>query len=114
MAEVAQQEWDWLVPTNKNLLRPDEAATYFGRSVDYVYDIIEEGKLEVHAPTDRLVERKTITRRSVVLHLAETAKYNPAYFAERVEALLAHLDSHQLSRLIAAATTLRAKRITTL
>lgn len=110
----AQSSWDWLVPTTKDLLRPDEVATYLGRKLDFVYALIDEGKLEAFEPTDREVKRKVITRRSVLLVLAEQARSNPAHFSERVLSLLPHLDSASISRLIAEATRLRSKKLTTL
>ena len=107
----AQTTWDWLVPTTKDLLRPDEVARFLGRKETFVYELVEEGKLEAFEPTDREVKRKVITARSVRLVLAEQARSNPAHFAERVLSLLPHLDSAAISRLIAEATRLRAKKL---
>ncbi len=112
MAEVTQSDFDWLVPTTKELLRPDEVARYLGRGETFVYDLIEEGELEAFEPQNREVKRKVITRRSVVLVLAKQARSNPSLFYDRVEALLNHLNPAQLSRLIAAANARRAKKLT--
>lgn len=109
-----QTGWDWLVPTTKDLLRPDEAARFMGTSVDFVYALIDEGKLEAFEPTDREVKRKRVTARSVRLTLAEQALNHPQNFAERMHALLPHLDSASLSRHIAEATRLRSKKLTSL
>jgi len=109
-----QTGWDWLVPTTKDLLRPDEVARFLGRKETFVYELIDAGKLEAFEPTDREVKRKQITTRSVRLVLAEQARSHPGNFAERVLSLLPHLDSTSLSRLIAEATKLRAKKLTTL
>jgi len=108
----SQSSWDWLVPTTKDLLRTDEVARFIGRKETFVYELVEEGKLEAFEPTDREVKRKVITSRSVRLVLAEQARSNPANFAERVLSLLPHLDSASLSRLIAEATRLRSKKLT--
>lgn len=105
-----QSAFDFLVPYRKPLLRPDEAATCLGRSVDFVYDMLDEGKLESHAPKNREVRRYTITRRSVVLLLAETATYDPEHFTTRAEALLETLSADQLTRVIRRATELRIKQ----
>lgn len=109
MPDLDQQSFDWLVPTTKNLLRPDEVARYLGRGETFVYDLIDEGKLEAFEPTDREVKRKVISRRSLILVLAEQARTNPALFMERVLAILEHLDSHQLSKVIAEATKRRSR-----
>lgn len=108
---VQQQDFDWLVPTTKDLLRPDEVARYLGRELTFVYELCDSGKLEAFEPTDRTVKRKVITRRSVVLVLAEQARTNPALFFDRVLALLNHLDPAQLSRLIAAANARRSRKL---
>jgi hypothetical protein len=113
MSAFLPQDFDWLVPTTKDLLRPDEVARYLGRKETFVYDLCDTGKLEAFEPVDREVKRKVITRRSVLIVLAEQAKTNPALFFERVLALLNHLDAHQLAQLIAAANQRRAKRFPT-
>ena len=106
----AQTTWDWLVPTTKDLLRPDEVARFLGRKETFVYELIEAGKLEAFEPTDREVKRKVITRRSLLLVLAEQARSHPDNFIERTLALLPHLDGTGLTKLIAEATRLRAKQ----
>lgn len=106
-----QTTWDWLVPVTKDHLRPDEAARFLGRELDFVYAMIEEGKLEAFEPPDRIVKRKTITRRSVVALLAEMATVSPELFADRCIALLQHADSALLTRLITEATKLRTQRL---
>lgn len=111
MSDPRQTAWDWLVPTTKDLLRPDEVARFLGRKETFVYELVEEGKLEAFEPVDRQVKRKVITRRSVLLVLAEQARSNPANFAERVHALLPHLDAASLSRLISEATKLKNKNL---
>ena len=107
----AQTGWDWLVPTTRDLLRPDEVARFLGRKESFVYELVEEGKLEAFEPTDREVKRKRITARSVRLVLAEQARSNPQNFSERVLSLLPHLDSASLTRLITEATRLRSKKL---
>jgi excisionase family DNA binding protein len=97
-----QLEWDWMVPTTKNLLRPDEAARYLGRSIDFIYGLIDEGELEAFAPLNREVERKVITRRSVVLYLARSAKSHPTMIEERAIAFLRTLDRITLTNILTA------------
>ncbi len=92
-------------------MRPDEVARYLGRKETFVYDLCDEGKLEAFEPTDREVKRKVISRRSLLLVLAEQARENPALFMERVEALLNLMTPAQLSRLITAANQRRAKKL---
>lgn len=111
MPEV-QTTWDWLVPTTKELLRPDEVATFLGRKETFVYELIDEGKLEAFEPTDREVKRKQITRRSVLLVLTEQATSSPELFYERLLACLSYLDSRQLARLSAEVTRRRAQHPT--
>ena len=106
----AQTTWDWLVPTTKDLLRPDEVARYLGRKETFVYELVEEGKLEAFEPCGRQVKRKMITARSVRLVLSEQARSNPAHFAERVLALLPHLDTAAINRLITEATKIKSKK----
>ena len=109
-AEAADQgAFDFLCPFKGPLLRPDQVAKCLGRDVQHVYDLIDETKLESHAPTDRVKSRYMITRRSTLLCLAETANYDPSFYIERVEALLPSLNAEQLTRLIISATHRRAR-----
>ncbi|MEO7933231.1 MAG: hypothetical protein ABIT76_08750 [Chthoniobacterales bacterium] len=107
---TAQMDFDWLVPYGKLLLRPDEVQKCLGRERQHIYDLIGEGKLEAHGVTDRDKQRYTITRRSVVLRLAETALYDPSVYMTRVEALVDDLDAAQLLRLIQRATEARSRK----
>lgn len=93
-------DWDWLIPTQKNLLRPDEVASYIRRSLNYVYNEIEAGELEAFAPPDRQVERKLITRRSLLLHLARCAKTSPHLLQERAIEFLRSLDPETRKNII--------------
>jgi hypothetical protein len=54
-------------------LNPRQAAECLGRGLDFVYEQIEEGLLEAHAPLHRQKRRYTITRRSVLLLLSRMA-----------------------------------------
>lgn len=121
-AQVEQGLFDFLVPFTSLLLRPDQAAqclrgdrnttTRGGRdrtdsrhhALGYVYALREEGKLECIAPTGREKERFMVTRRSVLLLLAEQSNFDPSAFDTRVEALLPVLTRAQLIRFIARAT----------
>ncbi len=110
MSDALPQDFDWLVPTTKELLRPDEVARYLGRSPDFVEQMIDEGRLEYLSPADRQVERKVITRRSLILLIAEQFRGDPARWMERVEALLNHMDAAQLTRVITAAQARLSKK----
>lgn len=93
------------MPYEKPLYRTDEVAAAIGReNTQYVRVLIDEGRLEAHRDSAR-GERKSnlVTRRSVLLYLAETANYDPAYLVIRMEALLKTLNPPALHRLIDAA-----------
>lgn len=106
-----QTAFDFLLPYRKATYNTQETAAALGRSLSFVYKLMEDGKLEFHGVPGREVSRARITRRSIAAYLAETAVYNPAYFYERVEALLTHLDATQLHRLAASAEKLRAAKL---
>lgn len=107
--DTNQGEFDFLVPYSKPLLRPDEAAKCLGRSVYFVYQMIDEGKLEAHAPQGREKQRYVVTRRSVLALLADTALYEPALYVERVRTLLEHCSAADLSSLGKSITSILAK-----
>jgi len=113
MSEI-QPAFDWLIPTTKELLRPEECARYLDRSLDFVDAMITEGKLEYMAPTGRQVERKRITRRSLLLLILEQFRADPDLWFERYADLLPRCTAPQLTRLITEATRLRSKKLTTL
>ena len=108
---VDQGAFDFLMPfgPSRPLLRPDEVARCLGWSVRKVYELIQDGKLEAHALPERDKQRYQVTRRSVLLFLAETALYLDADPNQRIERLLSALSKDQLSRLIVTATHLRAR-----
>jgi len=110
-AAIDQGAFDFLMPfgPNRPLLRPDEVSRCLGWKVRTVYQLIDEGKLEAHALTDRDKQRYQVTRRSVLLVLAETALYIDADPTPRIERLLSALSKEQLTRLIVTATHLRAR-----
>ena len=109
-AAVDQGTFDFLVPfgPHRALLRPDEVSRCLGWKQRTVYQLIDEGKLEAHAITGRDKQRYQITRRSVLLFLAETALYRGEDTLTRLERVLPALAPAELNRLIAAATRLRA------
>lgn len=92
----------------RELLKPKEVAELMGRSSSFVYTLVDEGKLEAMEPSGRQVKRKVITRRSVLLVMAESSK-NPAILAPQLEALLAWMSVNELDRVIQEATRLIAK-----
>jgi hypothetical protein len=111
-AAIHRGDFDFLLPYQKPLWRTDEVAEVIGRSIQYVRALIEDGRLEAH--TDSVFgdgERKSsmITRRSVLLYLAETANYDPGYLVIRIEVLLKRLTAPTLDRLVATARKLRER-----
>ena len=116
MAEVEQGLFDFLVPFRGLLLRPDQVAQCLRGTtkqgnvpLSYVYALKEEGKLECIAPTGREKERFMVSRRSVLLLIAEQSNFDPSDFETRLEALLPSLSRAQLERFIIKATRLREK-----
>jgi excisionase family DNA binding protein len=109
-AAVDQGTFDFLVPfgPHRALLRPDEVSRCLGWKQRTVYQLIDEGKLEAHAIPGRDKQRYQVTRRSVLLFLAETALYHGEDTITRTERLLSSFSAAELSRLIATATRLRA------
>jgi hypothetical protein len=110
LAAVGRGDFDFLLPYQKPFWRTDEVADVIGRSTQYVRQLIEGGRLEAHQDS-AYGERKTslVTRRSVLLYLAETANYDPAYLVIRVEALIKRLPGPSLDRLITTARKLRER-----
>lgn len=105
---VANGDFDFLLPLAKNLWRTDEVADAIGRSIQYVRQLIESGRLEAHKDSAYGTrESSLVTRRSVLLYLAETATYDPAYFVIRLESAIKKLPTQSLDRLIVTATRLR-------
>ena len=108
---VDQGHFDFLMPYSerRTLLSPQEVAKVLNRSVDFVEQMIEEGRLEAFGPRDREKTRKQITRRSVLLLLAEQAMAEPELWFERVVRLVDACTHAQLDALIIRATQRRAR-----
>lgn len=105
---VAAGEFDFLLPLAKNLWRTDEVAGAIGRSMQYVRQLVEEGRLEAYKDSACGGRKSSlITRRSLVLYFAETANHDPSFHVIRIEVLLSNLTPAALDRLIAKATKLR-------
>lgn len=102
MAAVEAGEYDFLIPTRKPLMRTDEVASALHRSQTFVRDLGDLGKLEVHSSSAKTDGRpsSTYTRRSLVLYLAETSNYDPAFIVMRIEVVLKTLKAPALQRLI--------------
>jgi hypothetical protein len=109
-AAVHRGDFDFLLPFQKPLWRTDEVAEVIGRSIQYVRALIEAGRLEAHQDS-AFGDRKSnlITRRSVLLYLAETANYDPGYLVIRIEVLIKRLPAPALDRLVATARKLRER-----
>ena len=103
---VENGEYDFLVPTRKQLMRIDEVCAVLGRSPNFVRALGDEGKLEKHSSTAQTEGRPSAvyTRRSVIMHLAETSNYDTSYLVIRIEAVMKTLNTPHLDRLISFAT----------
>ena len=105
-------EFDFLLPYAKALYRTEEGAETLGREQQFVRNLVAAGRLEAH--TDNALGmglRKTslVTRRSLLLYLAETANYSPNYLVVRIEALMKTLNPAALDRLIDTARKLKER-----
>lgn len=107
---VADGDYDFLIPTRKPLMRIDEVCDSLRRSSGFVRALIDDGRLERHKDS-ATGERpsNTVTRRSLILHLAETSDYDPAYIVMRVEVVMKTLTGPALNRIIATAQKLRER-----
>jgi hypothetical protein len=107
---VKRGDFDFLMPFQKNLLRTDEVAGVISRSPAFVRELVEQGKLEGHVNCAwGTRESYRVTRRSVILHLAEIANYDPSFLVLRIEALLKGLNESALTRLVKSAQTLLSR-----
>lgn len=100
-----QAFFDFLVPVTKELLRVDEVMTILRKEKDVVYALVDEGALEAHQDEGRRCHYR-ITRRSVVAHLASTAKYNPTDFLDTLLGLVKRLPTDQRTTLATRITRL--------
>jgi hypothetical protein len=109
--DLAQRNFDFLMPYRKALLTTPEVAKTIGREQDFVRALIQDGRLEAHADS-ALGERSSnrVTRRSVLVYFARTAEYDPAQFIDAFADLLKALTPDQLTKLIVMATRERAAR----
>lgn len=108
---AAQTEMDFLVPFSdrRALLNIAEVAKTFDREKDWVEAMIEEGRLEAERDETREVQRKKITRRSVLLLHAELFSTDPRLFLERLLRCVDALTAKQCEEIIRRATARRAK-----
>ncbi len=104
---VDQGTFDFLCPYRSPLLRPEQVAKTLGRGESFVYSMIEEGKLEVFAPQGREKKRYTITRRSVLLLMAEQAGFAPDDLVPRLAEVAATLSPAQWAQFLTQANTQR-------
>ena len=96
-------------PGSTEMLTTSEVGKVIGYNQDYVRNLIEEGRIEAHNGGTGTRPSWRVRRRSVVLYLAETAKYDPAEFFERVLSLLQCLTQGQLAFLTSEAAKLIQK-----
>lgn len=94
-----QSHFDFLVPVTKELLRIDEVMTILRKEKDSIYALVDDGKLEAHQDDGRRCHYR-ITRRSVIAHLANTAKYEPADFLDTLLRLIKRLPASQRATII--------------
>jgi hypothetical protein len=101
-AAVDACEFDFLVPWSKTLYRTDEVAECLGRDPAYVRALISAGRLDAHCDS-ALGDRKSsrVTRRSLIMYLAETANYEQADMVPRFEAVLKTMRPHHLKQIAA-------------
>jgi hypothetical protein len=107
---VENGEYDFLIPTRKPLMRMDEVCDAIRRSPNFVRALMDNGRLEAHrdsAKGDRL--SSLITRRSVILYLAETSGYDTAFIVMRIEVVMKTLRAPALDRITATARKLRER-----
>jgi hypothetical protein len=82
--DAVEQGWfDFLVPYRSPLISPVQVAKSLGKDVDHVYSLCQRGKLEDHGVPGRKVQRRKITKRSLLLYMAESANYSPADIVDR-------------------------------
>src|SRR5437763_423877 len=106
-SENEKSEFGVFLPFEKPLYRTDEVCKAIGREQAYVRALIEAGRLEAHQDSAFGIRKSNlVTRRSVLLYLAETANYDPSFFVIRIEALMKNLRPHHLNRLSATANKL--------
>ena len=98
-------------PGTRALLTTTVAAKAIGCHQEYVRNLIEDGRLDAHSFNSTGGTRPSwrVQRRSVVLYLAETAKYDPVQFFARMLALLPFLTKGQLAFLTSEASKLIQK-----
>src|SRR3954471_8373513 len=89
LAAVEAGEYDFLIPTKKPLMRTDEVASAIHRSENFARYLGDDGRLELHRDTAKGSRQSNrYTRRSVVLYLAETSNYAPAFVVMRLEVVM--------------------------
>jgi hypothetical protein len=102
--ESAQMRFDWLIPfQTKQKLTTAEAAQCLARGEDFVRELVEQGRLEAFGDSAfGTRESLRITRRSIVVHLARTAKSDPDDFVAAFIDVAARMSAVGRKKLIAA------------
>jgi hypothetical protein len=95
---IDQDEFDFLLPYQRPLLRMDEVQVVLRVGKDVVYALEEAGQIEGHQDGPNCMHK--ITRRSLLAHLARTANYRPADFTAVVRKLAASLTRAERATLI--------------
>jgi prophage antirepressor-like protein len=97
--------FEFLLPPGKQWFSPKEVASVIGRTDQYVRDAFDNQKILGHhanASARRGREQRRtyqVHREAILLFLLETANYRPDDFLSRIQELLAHRSTPQLSKL---------------
>jgi hypothetical protein len=110
-AAIAAGKLDFLLPGTSATVSTAEAARVLRgdkRKLSYVYSLIQRGKLETLGPREAEKSRVSITRRSLLVRIAEEFDGDAGELAQRVADLAPLFDGAQSAR-IAAAFAARAR-----
>jgi hypothetical protein len=108
-ADAGQGCFDFFLPGRDPQLTPELVSRYTGWSTFFVYDMVNAGKLEAFRVQDRKFSRMRISRRSVILLLAEMANFEPHEMVERLAEVAATLTKDHYAAFLQKAANLRAK-----
>jgi hypothetical protein len=100
---LSDGRFDFLVPWPEPLLAPSQCAIALRGDRDrlsYVYTMIEKGKLETVGPRGRTKTRLLVTRRSLLLLIAEQFDGNPGSLLERICFLMDALPDSELHEIM--------------
>lgn len=100
VAADVQACFDFIVGiSDRELMRVDEIVARFGVERTFVYELIDEGKLETHRRKGLARTTYLVTRRSVLAWLADSADYSPEDFVTTLADLAKTLTRAQRAQL---------------